>query len=177
MSVRVSPLVKFSAHVGPWIALGGVVLCSAGCVTIDGGPPSQIDGEYAVFANVIAFDEAQLAAYPLETSPVNGTSVWQAVWDVESNAAIDLVIEGQAYRAQAAWDSAVCGHFTAAFSGVFEDSADISRQFTAGGEFTSFGDSLEGELDWSEIWQGEAGESGVWESSVRISGRRVPAGD
>lgn len=156
-------------------ALSGVCVGTVGCVRVDCGPPSQIDGEYDVRANVVTetATSADKAAFALLDSPVNGRSSWKLSWDASSDSAVEVVINDQSYTAQAEWDSTVCGNFVMAFSGTFDGRDGSSHDFRTAGDFSVFGDQLEGGWSWSELWSNGSGKSGSFDAEGRVSGERV----
>ena len=136
-----------------------------------------MDGAYDVHANVVTFTASDATAFARLDSPVNGESSWELSWNSATNSATGVVIDDQAYTAQAEWDPALCGHFTLTFAGTYTGSDGSSHDFSTGGDFSVFGDQLEGEWNWSELWNDGAGHSGSFDADGRVSGERQSTGD
>jgi hypothetical protein len=152
--------------------IASVVLGAGGCITVDCGAPSQIDGDYDILANVVTFTASDESAFARLDSPVNGESSWELTWDSATNSAVEVVIDDQAYTAQAEWDPALCGRFVMTFSGTFVGRDGSTHDFSTAGDFSVFGDQLEGGWTWSELWNDGAGTSGTFDAEGRVSGER-----
>lgn len=150
-----------------------IAVCASGC-GVDCGPPSQIDGTYAVFANAVTWDGTNLEEFPYATSPANGWSEWSIVWDSVTGA-MTVLIDDDAFDAGGSWNTIECGVFTLDFGGPYRDGPDL-HAFDATGEFAVFADHLEGSWEYQEDWttgQGPQAAAGMFECVGNISGTRI----
>ncbi|MBN2800118.1 MAG: hypothetical protein JXX28_13315 [Deltaproteobacteria bacterium] len=151
------------------LTLLGLAGCSADC-----GQPDQVNGTYAVFANVISAPEvSNEEAFPSYMSPVNGWTEWEIQWNLVDQTQVVVLLDGQAYQAQGSWDSLECGRFDLKFQGDYTSVNDTEHAFVADGSFVVFGAHLDGVWAWSEIWTGRNAQSGTFAALGQVAGTRV----
>lgn len=143
----------------------------AGC-GVDCGSPTQVNGVYAVFANVVEFEGTNLEAFPSYQSPANGMREWQISWDRVTNE-IAVAIEGQEYQATGVWNDIECGNFTLEFGGPYASLEGTQHDFFATGEMVVFASQLEGSWQYQEDWTGKDGETGSFSADGNLSGEKV----
>lgn len=143
---------------------------------VDCGSPDQVDGRYAVFANVLDHDGTNLEAFPSYQSPANGWTEWTLAWDRVRNE-VTVAIDGQPYPAEGVWDDVVCGNFQLAFEGVYASEEGTEHDFVAVGDFTVFASHLEGDWTWEESWTNLESETGTFTADGQVSGSLVGAGE
>src|SRR5687768_8799926 len=91
---------------------------AAGC-NADCGSPEQINGRYAMFANVLVYDGDNLEGFPSYQTPANGWTEWEIAWTNLANGRVDVSIDGQPFGGDGAWNEVECGNFTLRFAGVY----------------------------------------------------------
>ena len=149
----------------------GVALLLTGCgVACDAS--SELDGRYAVFANVVAFEGTNLDAFPSYMSPSNGWSDWDLAWP-EGADTVAVAIDDQSYVADASSDPRFCGTFSMSLSGTYTSVNVTSHVFAATGDFVVFGPQLEGDWVWDESWVALDGETGTFSATGQLSGLRI----
>jgi hypothetical protein len=155
----------------------GAAASTVGC-DIDCGPPRQVNGTYAVFANIMTYDGTNLEEFPSYGSPANGWREWTIAWPSSYSADVDVQIDDTAYVAHGEWDALVCGNFTLSLSGPYVSGQGSSHEFEAEGDFAVFGTQIEGRWDYSEIWTTADGEeTGTFTTDGQIAGSRIEESD
>jgi hypothetical protein len=144
-----------------------VVGCNADC-----GNPEQINGTYAVFANVVTYEGDNLAAFPSYQTPANGWSEWDLGWTNLMTQRIGVTIDGQAFEGAGIWNEVECGNFDLRFSGEYTSDIGSVHSFEADGRFVRFAERLEGTWQWSEQWSYE-GENGTFNANGELAGELV----
>ena len=159
-------------------ALLFMAAAAAGC-DVDCGPPHQVNGTYAVFANVITYDGTNLDEFPSTGSPANGWREWALNWPNSYSADVDVAVDGFDYMAAGEWDPLVCGNFTLAFGGTYVSPAlGSTHEFEADGDMAVFGVQLEGRWNYSETWTTADGdETGTFTAEGQIAGSRIDESD
>lgn len=133
-------------------------------------PPSQARGTYAVFANLLTFEGANLEDFPSTTSPANGWSEWEITGD-DATGAMTIAIDGQPFDVGYTWSTVECGAFRVSISGRYTEGDDV-HDFDADGDFALFANHLEGTWRYAEDWRtGDA--HGAFEGIGNVSGTRV----
>lgn len=146
-------------------------LAAAGC-NADCGSPEQVNGRYAVFANVIAFDGENLEGFPSYQTPANGWSEWAITWTNLSNGRITVAIDGQEFEGDGGWNEVECGNFSVRFAGIYTSDLGSTHDFRADGQLVRFADRLEGTWAWSEQWAYD-GDDGTFEADGELAGDLV----
>jgi len=145
---------------------------AAGCGA-DCGKPTQINGTYAVFANVIQRSGSNMDHFPSYMTPANGWTEWTLTWNRNKPAKVSVVIDGQPYTATGSWDEVECGNFTLDFAGTYLSINDSTHEFAVTGDFVAFGPQIEGRWDWEETWTSAQGETGTFSTIGQVSGTLV----
>lgn len=143
----------------------------AGCAPVCPGP-SQVDGTWAVFANVLSRTGGDEPAFPVESTPTNGETVWSIAWGAAAQGSVDLAIDGQPVQASGRWSTEACGTFELALDGTYSHEG-ASHTFEARGTFLVYQDSLDGTWDWTEQWRAATDETGVFTARGQIQGDRL----
>ena len=152
------------------LILGAAPLGGCG---LDCGEPTDVEGKYSVFANVVAYEATNYEAFPSYMSPANGWAEWDITWNQVDSGPVIVSIDGQPFAGTGSWDAVECGHFALEFAGVYASEHESTHDFTAVGDFVVFGNQLEGEWRWDESWQGRGGEIGVFGADGQVSGSVV----
>ena len=150
---------------------------ASGCGGVDCGSPSQIDGTYAMFTNVLTYDGTNLEAFPSYESPANGWAPWVISWGKTSQADVIVEIDDQEFAGSGTWDPVECGNFTLDFAGLYVSEVGTQHQFTSTGQYLWFTDSIEGVWDYAEDWTNLASETGTFTTNGQVSGSIVEAGE
>lgn len=154
--------------------LGLVAVASLGGCGPDCGQPDQVNGTYAVFANVVEEPQVTNAEhFPSYMTPANGWSEWTVQWNLVDPSQVAVTIDEQPYQATATWDDVECGNFRLTFAGDYVSINDTEHAFSVDGQFVVFGGHLEGLWSWSETWTSRDGEHGTFSSLGQMSGTRV----
>jgi len=151
-----------------------IVPLAAAC-GVDCGDPTQINGTYAIFANVQDYDGTNLENFPSYGSPANGFSEWKIDWDRVANQ-VNLTIDNYPFTADGTWDPIQCGDFTLDFAGPYTDTAGVSHNLSVtNGSFVVFADSINGEWDYDETWTDLDGNSGTFTTHGLLGGKIIAA--
>ena len=152
------------------LALALLMLSATGCgVACDAS--SEINGRYAVFANVLEYDGTNLEVFPSYMSPANGWSDWDMAWP-EGSETVAVAIDNQSYVAESTSDPRYCGTFSMSFSGTYTSVNDTTHEFVADGDFVVFGPQLEGDWTWEESWALDDA-TGTFSATGQLSGLRI----
>jgi hypothetical protein len=138
--------------------------CNADC-----GSPEQVNGRYAVFANVLSFDGDNLDGFPSYQDPANGWSEWEITWTNIANGRVTVLIDGEEFDGDGAWDDVECGNFSLRFAGVYASDIGSTHDFTTTGQLVRFADRLEGTFTWSEEWAYD-GDDGTFDADGQLAG-------
>jgi hypothetical protein len=153
-------------------AIVAAAVASSGC-GVDCGTPDQVNGVYAVFANVTGDVEvSNPEAFPSYMSPANGWGEWTIEWDRVSGD-VRMTVDDQAYDAVGTWDPIECGTFDLEFGGPYLSPEGTTHDFYAVGSFVVFANQLEGNWEYSEDWVAVDGQSGTFATDGQVSGERV----
>ena len=153
------------------------IFSGVGC-GVDCGAPSQVNGRYAVFANVINILSAENEDNsPSYHSPANGWSEWSIAWNEMVQDDIIVEIDGQSFAAQGEWNDIQCGNFTLDISGTYISDKESTHAFTAQGQFIQFANQLEGLWDYEEQWSTVKGQSGTLVIDGQVTGTTVGSED
>jgi hypothetical protein len=162
----------------PLAAFSGV-----GC-GVDCGAPSQVNGRYAVFSNVVSILEVENEEnFPSYHSPANGWSEWNIVWKEMVQDEVIVEINGQSFEAQGVWNDIECGNFTLDIAGTFVSldpvklTEESTHVFTASGQFIQFANQLEGLWDYEEQWSTDKGQTGTFVIEGQVTGTTVGSED
>jgi hypothetical protein len=155
-----------------WGLLGAVCVAAGSGCGVDCGPPTQVNGAYAMFANVLTYEGTNLEAFPSYQSPANGESEWLIAFDAISGQTT-IGIDGQSFDAGGTWDTTQCGVFSLQFGGLYLSAANTSHLFEANGDFVGYGDHVEGTWTYSENWSDGQGESGTFDADGQLAGDRI----
>lgn len=150
------------------------VAAAPGC-GVDCGAPTQVNGTYAMFANVITYDGTHLEDFPSEMSPANGPSEWLIAFDAISGQTT-VAIDGQAYDAGGSWNTEECGRFNLQFGGLYLSAAHTTHLFQATGDFLGYNGHIEGTWTYSEDWSDGNGHDGTFHTEGQLSGDRIDGG-
>jgi hypothetical protein len=157
------------------LSLVAPLALAAGC-GVDCGDPTQVNGRYAVFANVLTFDGTNLEEFPSYGSPANGFSEWTIDWDRVAGE-VHLTIDDFPFTGTGVWDDIECGNFTLDFAGPYTDADGASHDLTATGSYVVFADQLVGDWTYSETWTSLDGESGTFDADGQVAGQVLAAGE
>lgn len=149
------------------LVLGSIPLLS-GC-NADCGSPEQVNGRYAMFANVLAYDGDNLDGFPSYQTPANGWSEWEITWTNLQSGRVTVSIDGQPFDGDGLWDDVECGNFTLRFAGLYTSEDGSTHDFRTDATLVRFADRLEGTWTWSEAWA-RAGDDGTFESDGQLAG-------
>lgn len=154
------------------------LLVSAGFASgcgVDCGDPSQINGRYAIFANVIEWEVSEPSeAFPSYKSPANGWAEWTFEWNQLKQPPVIVSFDGQPYEGDGTWDPVECGNFNLEWSGTYLSDSDSTHAFSATAQFVQFADQIEGQWTYEESWTAETGETGTFTVTAgQLSGHRV----
>lgn len=141
-----------------------------GCTPVCPGP-SQVDGAWSSFANVLSRQGGDDQAFPAASSPTNGRSQWAMAWGDLLLGPVSLAFDGQPVQATGVWSTSSCGRFTLQIDGLYtRDGAE--HAFEADGSFVVYDDALAGTWDWSETWQAQGGQTGIMTARAQIDAVR-----
>ena len=124
----------------PLLLLPLAVACDVDCED-----PTEANGTYAVFANVITWEVTNEDAFPSYMSPANGFTEWSLGFPVREGGPVEVTIDGQPFVATATTDDTVCGAFSLDFEGTYTSTRDSTHAFAASGDFAVFGPQLVGQ--------------------------------
>ena len=156
----------------PLAAFSGV-----GC-GVDCGAPSQVNGRYAVFSNVVSILAVENEKnFPSYHSPANGWSEWNLVWNEMVQDEVIVEIDDQSFAAQGTWNDIECGNFNLDISGTYMSPEKSTHVFTASGQFIQFANQLEGLWDYEEQWSTDEGQTGTFVIEGQVTGTTVGSED
>lgn len=148
--------------------LPALVMALGGCDP-DCGSGRQIDGDYAVFANVWEYDGENLDAFPSYMTPANGWSEWSVTWGAAAGGGVVVTIDDQSFSGTGTWDDVECGNFALSLSGTYRSANDSLHEFTADGTFVAYASRFEGVWEWEEDWTSAQGETGTFGATGQVS--------
>lgn len=158
------------------VGLAGALALGTAC-DVDCGSPSQVNNQYAVFANVLeikAVDNEE--AFPSYQSPANGWSEWILRWDEMIQDDVIVEIDRQSFAAVGKWNEMECGNFDLEFGGEYVSDTGSVHSFDSTGRFIQFANQLEGLWEYQEVWTDTTGEQGTISLSGQIGGTVVGTG-
>jgi hypothetical protein len=149
-----------------------ILISLLACTETCPDPKTRLDADWDVFVNAVEHTIENEPAFPADTSPGNGPHAWRVDWNTDQlfKGAVQVTMDGQTFDGTGTWSEVECGHFSLAWSGIYEAETGAEHAFAAGAVLVTYEHELEGFMDWEETWKAPDGQVGTYVAATQVFG-------